>query len=196
MKPRSAFTRVLFVQTLVLLGVLIPKASAGSLEALMADLAKVETRQARFVEERTLGILDEKLITEGTLSYQAPDELIRQDLLPDPALYAIEGDRLRIEIDDQVRVVALDQEPLLAAMIMPFRAIFAGDLKALRTEFDPAYAEDGDQWTVTLAPNPTSPSRHFLDRIEIVGAGLDVRRLDVIEQGGDVSRMTLTKTPR
>lgn len=166
--------------------------TAGSLETLMADLAKVEERQARFVEERQLGILDETLVTEGTLSYRAPDELIRQDLLPEPALYAIEGDKLRIIADDEERLVALDQEPILATMITPFLAIFAGDLEALSSEFEPGYAEKGTSWTVTLKPRSSSPSRHFVDRIEIIGESLEVQRIDVHEQGGDLSSMQLT----
>ncbi len=171
-------------------------ALAGSLEELMADLAKVEERHARFVEKRTLGILDEVLITEGTLSYQAPDRLIRQDLLPDPAVYAIEGDQLRITIDGKEQVLSLDQEPMLAAMVTPFRAMFAGDEQALRTMFDPHYAEDGDRWTVTLTPKPSSPSKAFLDRIEIVGKNAAVERMDVHERDGDLSSMTLSADGR
>jgi len=167
---------------------------AGSLETLMADLAEVKERQARFVEERTLGILDEPLVTEGTLSYQAPDELIRQDLLPDPALYAIEGDQLRIVIDDEERVVALDQEPVLEAMVTPFRAILAGDQAALTSMFDLAYAENGDQWTITMTPKPSTATRFFLQRIEVSGTDLSVEQMDVFEQGGDVTRMHLEET--
>ena len=162
----------------------------------MADLARVEERHARFVEERTLGILDETLVTEGTLTYQAPDRLIRQDLLPDPAVYAIDGDRLSIVIDGKERVLALDQEPLLQAMVTPFRAILAGDLPTLTSMFDPAYTEDGDRWTVTLTPTSSSPSRHFLDRIEITGKSLNVLRMDVYEQGGDRSSLRLEQAGR
>ncbi len=171
-------------------------ATAGSLEGLMADLARIEERHARFVEERTLGVLDERLVTEGTLTFEAPDVLIRQDLLPEPAVYAIEGNRLRIVIDGEEQLLALDQEPLLEAMVMPFRAIFAGDLEALKTMFDPAYAEDDDRWTVTLAPKPSSPSRPFLDRIEISGRGSTVLQMDVHEKGGDLSQMQLEPTDR
>ena len=160
----------------------------------MADLARVEQRHARFVEERTIGILDEPLVTEGTLAYQAPDELIRQDLLPDPALYAIEGDRLRIVIDDEERVLALDQEPLLNAMVTPFLAILAGDEATLKSLFELAYTEEGDAWTVTLTPKPSTTSRPFLDRIEIRGTDVSVLRMDVFEHGGDVSRMHLKET--
>lgn len=169
-------------------------AAAGSLEALMTDLAKVEERHARFVEERTIGILDEPLVTEGTLSYRAPDRLIRQDLLPDPAIYAIEGEQLRIVIDDQERVLALDQEPLLQAMVTPFRAMLAGDEATLNALFDLAYAENDDRWTVTLTPKPSTASRSFIDRIEIAGTGRNVERMDVYEQGGDISRMRLEPT--
>ena len=166
-------------------------ALAGSLETLLADLAEVEERYARFVEKRTLGILDETLVTEGTLAYQAPDQLIRQDLLPDSAVYAIEGNQLRIVIDDNEQVLSLDQEPMLAALVLPFRAMFAGDVAAIQAMFDPSYAEQGEEWMVTLKPKPSSPTRPFLERIEITGKDRIVLRMDVHEHGGDLSSMTL-----
>lgn len=186
-KRHSTMIAILFLAFFVVAN----GAVAGSLETLMADLAKVKERYARFVEERTLGILDETLITEGTLAYQAPDQLIRQDLLPDSAVYAINGDQLRIMIDDNEQIVSLDQEPMLAALVLPFRAMFAGDIAALKAMFDPAYTEDGDDWIVTLKPKPSSPTRPFLNRIEIVGRDLNVLRMDVHEQGGDLSSMVL-----
>lgn len=167
---------------------------AGSLEALMADLAEVDEQNARFVEERTVGILDETLVTEGTLSYQAPDRLLRQDLLPDPAIYDLDGNRLRIVIDDEERVMALDQEPLLQAMIAPFRAILAGDLTALEASFDLAYADNNDRWKLTLTPKPASVSRPFLERIDIMGTARTVQRMDVHERDGDRSSMHLEDT--
>jgi hypothetical protein len=157
----------------------------------MADLAKVEERHARFVEERTLGILDETLVTEGTLTYLAPDHLTRQDLLPDPAVYAIDGDRLAIVVDGQEEVLDLGQEPALKAMVTPFRALFAGDLASLETMFEPAYAEEGDRWTVTLTPTSDSPAGHVINRIEITGRKQDVERMEVYETGGDRSTMRL-----
>jgi len=167
-------------------------AVAGTLEELMSRLAGVEERQARFVEKRTLGILDETLITEGTLSYQAPDQLIRQDLWPEAAMYEIDGNSLTIVTDGGERQVALDQEPMLAAMVTPFRAIFAGDLAALSNDFDPDFKEQGKGWTITLQPKSSSPSRYFIDRIEITGKDLIVSGIDVIEQGGDLSSMRLS----
>lgn len=157
----------------------------------MTDLAKVEIRHARFVEERTLGVLDEPLITEGTLFYEAPDRLIRQDLLPDAAIYEIRGNQLQVIIDGKEKSLALDQEPMLAALVLPFRAMFAGDLDALKTLFDAVYAENDKGWSVTLTPKPSSPTRQFLDHIEITGKDQEVERMDVHEQGGDLSSMVL-----
>lgn len=192
-RPGSIMARHLILVAF-LISSIVP-AAAESLEDLMAGLAKVEERQARFVEERTFGVLDEKLVTEGTLSYQAPDQLIRQDLWPESAIYEIEGNVLKIVTNGEEKQVALDQEPLLAAMITPFRAIFAGDLAALNTDFEPRYAEQGDGWTITLQPKSSSPSRHFIHRVEITGEDLMIARIDVIEQGGDLSSMRLSTPP-
>ncbi len=166
-------------------------AFASALDTLLTDLGKVETRHARFVEERTLGVLDETLVTEGTLFYEAPNRLIRQDLLPEPAVYEIMDEQLTIIVDGEERVLALDQEPMLAALVLPFRAMFAGDLEALQTMFEPAYRKEADGWIVRLTPKQSSPAAPFLDHIEIAGKETTILGMTVHEQDGDLSRMTL-----
>jgi outer membrane lipoprotein-sorting protein len=173
--------------TLVLAG----KANAGSLEDLMAVLAAVEERRACFVEERTLGILDELMVTEGTFFYKAPDRLMRQDLLPDAALYALEGDRLDILIDGEEHTLSLDQEPMIQALIAPFRAVFAGDLETLRGSFDVSYADSAGGWALTLKPRAGTSAAQLMTAMTIRGADGRIQRLETKERSGDQSVMRL-----
>lgn len=181
---------------LLLAGLLLaPPAGAlaqGSLEALMQDFANVRERQASFVEERRLGVLDAPLITEGTLSYQAPDHLVRQDLMPDPALYSLEGDRLRVVVDDQERIIALDQAPALRSLFEPFRALFAGDTAALERAFEVSYTGDREDWALTLVPRPESAGAELLAEIDIAGAGTLVQEVTLRERDGDETLMRLS----
>ena len=168
---------------------------AGSLEDLMESLSAVEERRASFVEERTLGILDGSLITEGTLAYEAPNRLYRQDLLPDPALYALEGDQLRILIDGQERTLALDQEPLIEAMVAPFRAVFAGDLETLERIFDLDYADGQDEWVLTMRPKPETPGYRVIESITVLGTAGRIARVETEERDGDRTVMRLETSP-
>lgn len=176
---------------------LVPSTGAladGSLEQLMRDLASVRERQARFVEERRLEILDAPLVTEGTLSYQAPDRLIRQDLTPDPALYSLEGDRLRVVAGDQERIIALDQQPALRSTFEPFLALFAGDTEALERAFEVSYAGDEQAWHLTLVPRPGSAGYAPLAEIDVAGAGDVVQEVILRERDGDETVMRLSPT--
>ncbi len=175
-----------------LLAALVPATgSAGSLDDLMNVLAGVEARRARFVEERSIGVLDQPLVTEGTFAFDAPDRLTRQDLTPAPALYTLDGDRLEIVIDGEERTLSLDQEPVVQALVAPFRAVFAGDLGMLEESFDVAYADDGGGWKLTLKPKTGSPARRFLEVVTVSGAGEHVERIETRERGGDRSVMRL-----
>ncbi|MGI9435450.1 MAG: outer membrane lipoprotein carrier protein LolA, partial [Geminicoccaceae bacterium] len=103
----------------------------------------------------------------------------------------LDGDRLHVVVDGNEQVLALDQEPLLRAMVAPFQAVFAGDLGALDHEFDVTSAEQGGRWTVTLTPKAAASSSRFLDRILMTGTGDNVEQVDTYEHDGDRTSMRL-----
>jgi hypothetical protein len=167
------------------------QASTFSIERLLGQLGAVEAAQARFVEERRLAILEEPLVTEGTLSYQAPDHLIRQDLLPKPALYEIEAGTITVINDDGEFLLALGDQPLLRASITPLLAALAGDQGALERDFELDLAGGESGWTLTLAPR-SDPFLDVLREIVLAGSAGQIDQITMHEQDGDVISMRLT----
>jgi outer membrane lipoprotein-sorting protein len=169
----------------------VAAADGFTVASLLGQLAAVESAQARFTEERRMALLDEPLITEGTLSYEAPDRLIRQDLAPKAALYEIDAEGVTVVSDGQELRLALRDEPVLQASIGPLLAALAGDVARLERDFALAVQGSANDWTMTLEPK-TAELQEILASITLGGQAGQIQRIDMQEDDGDEVLMRLT----
>jgi outer membrane lipoprotein-sorting protein len=163
-----------------------------SLEALMQDLAQVKSARARFVERKFLRILNEPLEMRGTLSYSAPAHLEKHTLTPKRESLVLDQDRLTLEDEarKQRRTLALQEYPVIWALVESIRATLAGDLQSLNRFYHVRLEGDRREWRVLLTPRD-SKMRAMVNEIRISGTGRSVRVIEVTEAGGDRSEMTI-----
>lgn len=154
-------------------------------ERLMQAFAGVDRHQARFIESRELALLQNTLTSEGTLSFTAPDSLVKQYDPPGGQRFEIAGNRLTIrDSDGREKIVLIDNSPQLLAYIASLRAVLAGDLHRLQTYFQLQLSGTADDWLLTLTPTQSHLAKQIL-RIEISGTRAEILQYVVIEQGGD-----------
>lgn len=179
--------------TLLAVLVVLPSLAADSVDAsdLLALLKDRGAVRVRFVEERRLELLKHPLVTEGTLAFDPPDYLLRQDLLPDTALYEVRGEVVTVRRGGAVETFSLADQPLLAAMILPFRATFAGDLAALETAYAVSVEGTVEGWLLRLDPKSAQVAR-LIERIEVEGVANHVSSVRIEERDGDLTLMRIT----
>jgi outer membrane lipoprotein-sorting protein len=167
-------------------------AETWSLEALMQDLAQVKSAQARFVERKFLRILNEPLETRGTLTYSAPSHLEKHTLTPKRESLVLDQDRLTLEdeVRKQRRTLALQEYPVIWALVESIRATLAGDLQSLNRFYQVRLEGDRREWRLLLTPRE-SRTHAMVNEIRISGTGRSVRVIEVTEAGGDRSEMTI-----
>ena len=157
-------------------------AADWSLAQLMQQFAAIGHRQARFTETRELALLDSSLNSAGTLTFDAPDSLNKTYDPPDGRSYIITGNRLTIRGQDgREKIVLLDNSPQLLAYVDSLRAVLAGNLKRLQSDFETRLSGNAADWLLALTPR--TPQQ--VQRIEITGRHTAVLQFTVIEQGGD-----------
>lgn len=182
---------------LVLMAVAVPvQTIAGeendwSLEKLIGEIAAVEVRSSRFVETKELAILDTSLTQTGTLDFHFPDRLSKRLDPPDSSVIDIAGDTLSIQSPNQPpQYLSIANHPQLGALLEPFRAILAGDLKALRRYYRVSLKGERTKWKIELHPVDSMVARR-ISTIEIYGAGPVVNRYLVLEANGDRTTTSL-----
>ncbi|MCW5633300.1 MAG: outer membrane lipoprotein carrier protein LolA [Rubrivivax sp.] len=160
------------------------------LDALMALLARRQSGEARFTEERFVTGFDGPLRASGTLAFTAPDRFVRQTLEPRRERMEVAGNQVRLERGGRVRQLSLDAVPELAALIEGLRGTLTGNAALLRRHFDLSLTGAARLWTLTLVPRDAALAQQ-VRQLQIVGTGGELRTVELSLAGSDRSMMTI-----
>lgn len=178
-------------------------AQPWGVEQLMAQLASVKHTQAAFAEKRYSFLLKRPLEISGTLSFTAPDTLIKHSRSPVEEIFTIRGEQLVLERQEggkPVRhVMSVHSYPTLLPLVQGVRATLAGDLATLREFYRIALEGNAERWTLSLLPIPEPAVADYqqtlhelIKGITIQGHQTQLRSIEIIEHGGDRSVMAIT----
>lgn len=174
-------------------------ASAGAqsneswgLEQLMAELGHVDRAEAQFIEHKYMKVLKTPLESSGTLTYEAPDRMIKRTLKPKPETMTVEAERLTLERQGRTRTLRLQDYPVLWAFIESIRSTLKGDLGALKRFYDVELKGDPQRWVLSMRPKEAKMIR-VIDSIEIAGTQGRIKTVKVQEAQGDRSVMTIVE---
>ena len=162
-----------------------PAASPDPVAAWVAEMAAVPGLEARFREEKHLALLEDPLVSEGTLLYARPDRLRRSIEAPVRSTLVLRGSELSMVGSSGARTLDLDAQPAIRVFVDGFRLILAGDLAHLRELYTLELRSMGaDGWDLTLTPR-APPLRDAIASVRVQGKGRVLRELRVRETGGD-----------
>jgi outer membrane lipoprotein-sorting protein len=165
--------------------------SPSPIDTLMDRLAAVPASRAKFTEEKTIAALTEPVRSEGWLVYRRPDHLEKTTIAPNRESLMVDGDRLSIIADDQQpRIIELDSEPSLRALVDAVRGTLSGDLAALRRSYDVVMQGTLAAWHLILTPRDQS-LKQLLRQVTVDGAGAELRAVRIVQANGDQSLMTI-----
>ena len=156
------------------------------LSQLMAAFSRMEGLEARFVEEKRLGMLARPLSSQGRLYFARPGLLLRRVEQPQASEVIITPRELKVKDASGEQRIDLASRPDVRPFVESLTWLLAGDEKALagvyKLEFTPPQA--AGPWQLKLTPK-VEPLAHLIAHIRIVGQGLAVNEIQVREKGGD-----------
>ena len=168
-------------------------AQVHELSQLMAAFSGMPGLEARFVEEKRLGLLARPLTSRGRLWFARPGMLLRRTEQPHAAEVVITPSAVRLKDASGEQQIDLAARPDVRPFVESLTWLLAGDERALATvyhlEFVPRAA--AGTWQLTLTPK-AEPLAHLIAHIQIIGQGYVVSEIHVREKGGDetVTRIT------
>ena len=189
------FIRPLLISLSLILAGALPSLSHAAdwgIDQLMHALAQTRAGHARFIETKSIAMLDQPVESSGELFYTAPDTLEKRTVKPKPETMRVEGDKLVIERGRQKYRLQLQDYPELAAFIDSIRGTLAGDRKALERTYQLSLEGSASAWTLQLVPI-NAKMKQVVARIRISGVRDEVRSIDVSQTDGDSSQMRIEK---
>jgi hypothetical protein len=161
----------------------------------MQMLAQVQESRASFDEVRVLAMLTRPLRTTGRLYYRRPAHLEKITLEPRAESLVVDGDRLTLtEPNEAPRVIELDSEPPVRALVDAIRGTLSGDLASLRRSYAITMEGGVPDWRLTLVPTDPAVAR-LVAHTTIEGAGTALRLVQTAQANGDETRMTIGQAP-
>lgn len=164
---------------------------AFDLSELMGLLSKQKSGEARFTEQRFVHGLEGPLDARGTLSFEAPDKLVRRTLSPRVETMAVEGNTLTLSRGGRNRTLTLDSMPELLGLVEAMRGTLTGDGTTLQRYFRSTVGGSAGNWTLDLTPIDSRLAAQMRS-IRITGRASEVLGLEMEFVGGDRSVMNIT----
>ena len=164
---------------------------AFDLPELMGLLARQKSGEARFTEQRFVHGLEGPLDASGTLSFDAPDKLVRRTLSPRSETMAVDGNTLTLSRGGRTRTLALDSMPELLGLVEAMRGTLSGDGATLQRYFKSVVSGSSAKWTLDLTPIDSRLAAQVRS-IRISGRASDVVGLEMEFVGGDRSAMSIS----
>lgn len=170
----------------------IAHAADWDIDQLMRDLAQTRTGHARFVEKKSIAMLDKPVESSGELFYTAPDHLEKRTFRPKAESMTVDAGTLIIERGRQKHRLQLQDYPELAAFIDSIRGTLAGDRQALERNYRLSLEGAAERWTLQLVPTDEK-MQAVVKRIRIAGMRDAVRSIEITQADGDSSLMLIEK---
>ena len=174
----------------LLFAVALPAFAAFDVAQLMSDLAKHKGGKAKFVEKKTIALLDKPVVSTGEMSYIAPAYLEKRTLTPKPEILILDKDMLSIERDKQKLSINLSNQPEALAFIDSIRGTLTGNRAALEKNYGLYLSGTADKWVLTLLPSEPKIAALVL-RIVVSGSKNQIRSIEYLQADGDRSLMTI-----
>jgi outer membrane lipoprotein-sorting protein len=156
----------------------------GTLEGLMAGMARASGVLAEFHEVKTLALLAAPLESRGVLHFVPPDRMVRRTLEPAPSALVVDGPRVSFRDDSGEAPVDLSGDPSARQFVDNFTTIFRGDLPALREKYEVRFESEPPAWRLVLEPKD-AVLRRFVARLTLSGEGEAMREMALVERDGD-----------
>jgi len=169
-----------------------PSQVPASVDALLAELARVPSLRAHFREEKRMKLLRQPLVSEGTLAFARPNWVLRLTESPEPAALLLRDGTLTLQDPGGRRVLQLDASPLLRGFVECFAYVLSGERAALERHYVIAFEARSDGWALRLTPRDPRLLR-MVKQLSFVGQGARVTHMELLEASGDVTAMEFSQ---
>jgi outer membrane lipoprotein-sorting protein len=172
----------------------VDKAPAD-IDALLAGMSKAPGLYAHFREEKHITLLQQPLISEGSIYFAPPSRFARHTEKPIASVMVIDGNQLQFGNADGQESMNLGTNPVARlfadAFVMLLSGNRAGLEKIFKMQLSPRPGGASGEWKLVLTPR-VAPMDKMIKELELRGRGLNLNELDVREASGDWTRTTFT----
>jgi len=155
------------------------------IDALLAGMAKAPGLYARFRETKHITLLQQPLVSEGSIHFAPPSRFARVTEKPIASTLIVDGNQLQFGNADGQESMNLGTNPVAKLFADAFVMLLSGNRAGLERIFKMQRTpKAGGEWSLVLTPR-VAPMDKMIKNMELHGRGLNLDQLDVHETSGD-----------
>ena len=150
----------------------------------------VQTIESDFVQEKSLSVLSNRIISRGSFSFRKENNIRWEYTKPYQYLIILSGGRIFIKEESGQKQYDIQSNKMFMEMNRFISGCIQGDILKNDRDYQIEYLENGQEYFVKLVPS--SPSlREMLSEVQIAfdRNDLTVIRITMVESGGDYTRI-------
>ena len=167
----------------------------ANVDALLAGLSKAPGLYAHFREEKHLTLMQQPLVSEGSIYFTPPSRFARHTEKPIASTMVIDGNQLQFGNADGQESMNLGTNPVARLFADAFVMLLSGNRpgleKIFKMQLSPRAGGASGEWKLVLTPR-VAPMDKLIKELELRGRGLNLNELDVREASGDWTRTSFS----
>jgi outer membrane lipoprotein-sorting protein len=157
----------------------------------MTLMARAPASTAAFTETHVLSMLDQPVVSRGTLAWKPPAHVEKITTSPAPESLVADGDAVTLTQGGKTRALSLSSTPVLGALVAAVTGTLGGDLNLLSRYYNLTSTGDAKHWVLFLLPKQDDVQK-LIQYVRIIGADAQLERVEILETDGDRSDMVIT----
>lgn len=157
-------------------------------ETLMQTAASMTCMNCRFTQQKTMAMLAEPTVSEGIMSYTAPDKMRWEYTSPYSFALVVDGEKITKITDGNEEVLYAKSGRMYQGLVNIIMSSATGKKMFDSSMFDVVINEDGEYWKASMTPRKRDMKRMFsqlffyFDKQTYV-----ISKVVMTEAGGDVT---------
>ena len=148
----------------------------------------MQSIQCRFVQTKTMAMLAEPTVSEGTMVFVAPDRLRWEYTTPYPFSLVVNGDRIVKVTDGKEEVLSGKSGRMYQGILSMILDSASGKKLFDTSSFDIAMFDDNNCWKAEMTPKRRDMKRMFSQLVFYFDKTTQViSHVEFVEAGGDVT---------
>lgn len=170
-----------------------PEEQLSMIEAIDKVASEIKSIQCTFRQVKTLSILNEELVSTGTMLYSQPARLRWQYQHPYTYTFIINGSQAMMKNPDQQHVIDTRQSKLLSEITQIMVNSVTGKCLTEKSDFNIKMSSDEKEWIADLQPIKKELKAMFnVIKLHINPKKFIITQVELIEKTGDETRIYLS----
>lgn len=169
----------------------LPETQSRDIATQLTEMAaSMKTMQCRFVQQKTMSMLAEPSVSEGTLQYASPDRMRWEYVTPYSFALIVNGEKITRITEGKAEVLDSKSGMMYQGLANIIIGCASGRNMFDKSMFEIVLYDDENLWKAEMTPKRREMKRMFAKLV----FGFDkttrtIKKVDFVETSGDVTRI-------